>query len=107
MGGKTEQDWVKQMFQASDLPQRVTWEEFERKGYYVVPVPAGQKSTPALRWFAEGRAKDTPDWGPRPSDTVRWSGLQTVSGKIEFVSSSLTWAEQGGTVDPQRPEERR
>jgi anaerobic selenocysteine-containing dehydrogenase len=30
-------------------------------------------------------------------------GLQTSSGKIEFVSSSLTRFEKSGTVDPERP----
>ena len=28
--------------------------------------PTTTRSTPALRWFAEGRKRDTPDWGPRP-----------------------------------------
>ena len=70
MGGKTELDWVKQMFHASDLPNAITWEEFEEKGYYVVPPPEGRPATPALRWFAEGRPRDTPDWGPHPADTV-------------------------------------
>ncbi len=103
MGGKTELDWVRQMFEASDLPKVIRWKEFEKKGYYVVPVPEGQASTPALRWFAEGRPKDTPDWGPHPADTVRLAGLQTRSGKIEFVASSLIQLEQGGTLDLERP----
>ena len=102
-GGKTELDWVKQMFDASDLPKAVSWEDFEEKGYYVVPPPVGRKSTPALRWFAEDRVRDTPDWGPHPADTVGLKGLQTSSGKIEFVSSSLTRFEKTGTVDPERP----
>ena len=59
--------------------------EFEKKGYVVVPFPDDYKSTPAMRWFAEGRKRDTPDWGPRPGDTVGFKGLQTPSGKIEFV----------------------
>ena len=103
MGGKDEYDWVKQVFNASDLPERVSWEEFEKKGYYVVPVPADQVPTPALRWFAEGRRRDTPDWGPPPWDTVKLEGLQTTSGKIEFVSSSLRRLEETGTTDPERP----
>ncbi len=103
-GGKSELDWVKRSFAASDLPKVVSWEEFENKGYYVVPPPPKErKPTPALRWFAEGRKRDTPDWGPHPADTVRLEGLQTSSGKIEFVSSSLTRFEQGGVVDPERP----
>ncbi len=103
-GGKTEYDWVKQSFFASDLPKHVTWEEFEKKGYFVVPPrPADRPSTPAFRWFAEDRERDTPDWGPHPADTVELKGLQTSSGKIEFVSSSLTRFEKTDEVDPERP----
>ncbi len=47
--------------------------------------------------------RDTPDIGPKPWDTVALKGLQTQSGKIEFVASSLTRFEQGGTIDPERP----
>ena len=103
MGGKTEYDWVKDMFHATDLPNHITWEEFEKKGYFVVPFPKDHKSTPAMRWFAEGRKRDTPDWGPAPGDTVGMKGLQTQSGKIEFVSGSLTRFEATGNVDPERP----
>jgi len=35
------------------LAQYITWEEFFKKGYFVVPFPKDYKSTPALRWFAE------------------------------------------------------
>ncbi len=89
-GGMTDLDWVKRYFQATDLPKYISWEDFFKKGYYVVPVPADYKPTPALRWFAEGRPRDTPDWGPHPeSQEELGKGLQTTSGKIEFVSSSL------------------
>ncbi len=99
-GGKSELDWVRAVFRASDLPKVISWEEFQKKGYYVVPPPENRKPTPALRWFAEGRVRDTPDWGPAPGDTVGLKGLQTMSGKIEFVSSSLT---RFGDVDQERP----
>jgi trimethylamine-N-oxide reductase (cytochrome c) len=103
-GGKTEYDWVKQSFYASDLPKVITWEEFAKKGYYVVPPrPADYESTPAFRWFAEDRKRDTPDWGPHPADQVELKGLQTSTGKIEFVSSSLTRFEKTDVVDPERP----
>ena len=65
-GGLTELDWVKRMFEASDLPNHISWEDFFEKGYYVVPMPEDYKSTPALRWFTEDRKRDTPDWGPHP-----------------------------------------
>jgi anaerobic selenocysteine-containing dehydrogenase len=87
-GGKTELDWVKQVFHATDLPKHITWEQFAKKGYFVVPMDK-RKSTPAMRWFAEGRKKDTNDWGPRPNQQVAFEGLETTTGKIEFVSTSL------------------
>ncbi|HJW74978.1 MAG TPA: molybdopterin-dependent oxidoreductase [Thermoleophilia bacterium] len=101
-GGLDEYDWCKRYFHATDLPRYVTWEEFERKGYFVVPMPDDYKSTPAMRWFAEGRKRDTPDWGPRPGDTIGFEGLQTPSGKIEFVSKALQHLELD-VVDPERP----
>ena len=89
-GGLTDLDWVKVMFEASDLPKVISWDEFFEKGYYVVPIPDDYKATPALRWFAEDRERDTPDWGPHPeSQEVFGKGLQTTSGLIEFESSSL------------------
>lgn len=89
-GGLTELDWVKRFFEASDLPGVISWEEFFEKGYYVVPLPDDYQSTPALRWFAEDRKRDTPDWGPHPESQVEFGkGLQTTSGLIEFESSSL------------------
>ncbi|HLA81652.1 MAG TPA: molybdopterin dinucleotide binding domain-containing protein, partial [Thermoleophilia bacterium] len=103
MGGKSELDWVKDYYHATDMPNVMTWEDFERKGYYVVPSPEEKKSPPALRWFADGRAKDTADWGPAPWDQVNGEGLQTTSGKIEFVASSLKRLEGTGTIDPERP----
>lgn len=89
-GGLTELDWVRRLFDASDLPEHISWDEFFEKGYYVVPIPEDYKPTPALRWFAENRKKDTPDWGPHPESQAEFGkGLQTTSGLIEFESSSL------------------
>ena len=104
MGGKTELDWVKDYYNATDMPKVMSWEEFAKKGYYVVPAPAEEdRPKPAMRWFAEDRPKDTPDWGPAPWDQIKGKGLQTQSGKIEFVASSLKRLEATGTVDPERP----
>ena len=87
--GNSDVDWARKLFEISDLAKLVTWEEFDRKGYHIVNVPEDYRSTPALRWFAEGRACDTPD----PSNPKRLTNhaheLGTDSGKIEFVSSSL------------------
>ena len=90
-GGMSDLDWCKRYFGCTDLPKNVSWEDFFKKGYYVVPIPKDYKPTPALRWFAEGRAKDTPDWGPAPDAQAEFGKgcLGTTSGKIEFVSSSL------------------
>ncbi|MES0361954.1 MAG: molybdopterin dinucleotide binding domain-containing protein, partial [Anaerolineales bacterium] len=89
-GGLTELDWAKRMFDASDLPGHISWEEFCDKGYFVVPMPEDYESTPALNWFAEDRKKDTPDPGPPPESQAEYGmGLQTTSGLIEFESSSL------------------
>jgi molybdopterin guanine dinucleotide-containing S/N-oxide reductase-like protein len=90
--GVSELDWCKRLFDATDLPRRLGWKEFLRKGYYVVPAPPEERRDPvSYRWFAEGRAKDTPELTPLPADYTEeyGMGLQTQSGKLEFESSSL------------------
>ncbi|OFV79393.1 MAG: hypothetical protein A2W26_08370 [Acidobacteria bacterium RBG_16_64_8] len=87
--GKTEVDWVKAFFDISDLPQEVSWEEFDRKGYHIINTKDDYKATPALRWFYEGRSCDTPDLGNPKRLTEKSGELGTYSGKIEFVSESL------------------
>lgn len=100
-GGLTELDWVRRYFDTTDLPKHVAWDDFLEKGYFVVPMPENYKPTPALRWFAEGRLKDTPDWGPHPETQEELGkGLQTTSGLIEFESSSLRKFDPN---DPERP----
>ena len=90
--GVTELDWCKRLFDATDLPRRISWKKFLKKGYYVVPAPPVERRDPvSYRWFAEGRAKDTPELTPLPADYTEefGKGLQTQSGKLEFESSSL------------------
>jgi trimethylamine-N-oxide reductase (cytochrome c) len=87
--GKTDKDWVKAMFEVTDLPKYISWEEFEKKGYYVINLPENYKATPSLRWFYEGRECDTPDPGNPNKNTEKAKELGTLSGKIEFVSQSL------------------
>ncbi|MDR1797460.1 MAG: molybdopterin-dependent oxidoreductase [Clostridiales Family XIII bacterium] len=103
--GKDDLDWCKQYFYATDLPKLTTWEEFLERGYVVVPVDPDRKRTPGLRWFYEGREIDTPSATRyRPSDQIAFKGLQTQSGKIELVSSSLKrFYETTGEVDEGRP----
>jgi trimethylamine-N-oxide reductase (cytochrome c) len=99
--GLTELDWCKAIFKACDASRHVGWEEFLRKGYYVVPPESPKLRAPtAFRWFAEGRKKDVPEPHPLPSEyrgDFR-DGLQTQSGKIEFEASSLKRFD-----DPGRP----
>jgi anaerobic selenocysteine-containing dehydrogenase len=70
----------------------------------VVPVPDDYKPTPALRWFAENRLRDTPDWGPVGGGIEglpdRAGNLSTQTGKIEFESESL---KRFDPSDPERP----
>lgn len=103
--GKTDLDWAKQMFFASDLPKVISWEDFFEKGYYIVPVTNKAPSAPAFRWFAEDREQDVRGWISRlrPGDLVDQKGLQTQSGKIEFVSNSLKRFGHYDTDDKERP----
>jgi trimethylamine-N-oxide reductase (cytochrome c) len=101
--GLSDLDWVKRQFDASDLPKRISWKEFLRKGYYVVPaLEEGRRDPPSLRWFYEGRKKDVPEPHPLPGDYGKQylEGLQTQSGKFEFECSSL---KRFDANDPERP----
>ena len=100
-GGNTELDWCKRAFDSSDMSKHMSWATFLKKGYYVVPpVSPGAHAPTANRWFHEGRAKDTPEPYPLPSDYVAdfGQGLQTPSGKFEFVAQTLK-----NIDDPERP----
>jgi trimethylamine-N-oxide reductase (cytochrome c) len=99
--GVNEIDWVKRMFEGSDLPSRISWKEFLRKGYYVVPAEKEKLRAPvSFRWFWENRKKDVPEPQPLPSDYAQeyLKGLQTQSGKLEFECNSLMRFK-----DPERP----
>ncbi len=99
--GINEIDWVKRLFDASDLPQRISWKKFLKRGYYVVPAEREEFRAPvSFRWFWEGRKKDVPEPHPLPSDYSGeyLKGLQTQSGKLEFECNSLKRFN-----DPDRP----
>jgi len=85
----TDVDWAKGFFDISDLPNEVSWEEFNKKGYHIVNIKDDYKPTPSMRWFYEGRACDTPDLGNPKRLTEKRAELGTFSGKIEFESVSL------------------
>lgn len=87
--GNSEEDWIEKTFYASDLPDYISFKEFKKKGYFVVPLPEDYKPTPGLRWFYEGRECDTPDYHNTKRIAGKGKELGTYSGKIEFVSQSL------------------
>jgi len=90
--GMRDIDWVKRMFDASDLPSHISWKKFMQKGYFVVPPEREDLRSPtAFNWFAEGRKKDVPEAMPLPGDYTEefGEGLQTQSGKFEFECESL------------------
>ena len=101
--GMSDLDWVRRMFDASDLPKVISWKKFLKKGYYVVPAEAEKLRPPVgLRWFNEGRKKDAPEPHPLPGEYSReyLEGLQTQTGKFEFECSSL---KRFNPDDPERP----
>jgi len=100
--GMSELDWVKRLYDASDLPRVMSWKDFIRKGYYVVPPEKDKLKAPvSFRWFAEGRKKDVPEPWPLAGDYKEYlKGLQTQSGKIEFDCLSL---KRFDPDDPERP----
>jgi len=101
--GCSEFDWVKRVFESSDLPKHVSWRDFLRKGYYVVPAePEATRDPVYFRWYAEDRHKDVPEPHPLPSQYLEefGKGLQTPSGKIEFVATTIA---RGDPENPERP----
>jgi trimethylamine-N-oxide reductase (cytochrome c) len=90
--GMTELDWCRRVFDSTDLPKHVTWRQFLKKGYFVVPpAPTGLRPPRDMQWYLDGRQKDVPEPYPLPGaySSKYGQGLQTQTGKIEFVSSSL------------------
>ncbi len=101
--GCSELDWCKRVFDSSDLPQHISWKQFLKKGYFVVPAEEEALRAPvSMRWFAEGRKKDVPEPHPLPSQFADefGYGVQTPSGKIEFVPTIL---KRNEAENPDRP----
>jgi len=99
--GCSELDWAKRIFDSSELPKLISWKEFVKKGYFVVPPEAEALRSPVnFRWFAEGRAKDIAEPQPLPAQWAEefGKGLQTPSGKLEFIPENLK------RHDPDNPE---
>ena len=73
--GKTSAELVRDVFDGMGFDELISWEEFEEKGYYVIPVAEDwDEDTPGLYNFY----KD-PEANPLPTPT----------GKLEFYSESL------------------
>jgi trimethylamine-N-oxide reductase (cytochrome c) len=70
--GNSVQDWIRKLFDASSLPDHISFEEFREKGYYVFKFPDEWERNPGLSRFHE-----------------TGTGLNTPSGKIEFYSQRL------------------
>lgn len=76
-------DWLRKIYEVSQMPEVMTWEEFKKKGYYILPLPENHVSHRALASFYESG-----------------TGLTTRTGKIEFHSQSL---EEFDPNDEERP----
>jgi len=105
-GGKTVDELMKIVFEHSNIQDMVTYEELEKKGYYVVPTDPEWKEFPT----GMSEFRDDPDNHP----------LKTPSGKIEFYSQGLAehfpddkerppvphWIEKGESHDERLSSER-
>jgi molybdopterin guanine dinucleotide-containing S/N-oxide reductase-like protein len=97
--GRTVEELVKAVFDGMGFNKFISWEEFEEKGYYVIPVAPDWEKDPA------GFVKFYEDPGANP--------LPTPSGQLEFYSERLVkhfpddkerppmpkWIEKGPTHD--------
>jgi anaerobic selenocysteine-containing dehydrogenase len=74
-GGKTADEWVKLCFESSGIQNMVSYEDFEKKGYYVIPTDPNWKKHPVgMRDFYE--------------DPINHP-VATPSGMLEFYSQNL------------------
>jgi trimethylamine-N-oxide reductase (cytochrome c) len=99
--GMTELDWCQRIFEGSDAINHISFKDFLKKGYLVIPAEKPELRAPtSYNWFYEGRKKDVPEPHPLPADySGQWlEGLQTQSGKFEFVPETLKRIN-----DPERP----
>jgi molybdopterin guanine dinucleotide-containing S/N-oxide reductase-like protein len=74
-GGKTVKDWIRIAFENSGVTDKISWEEFMEKGYYVVPIDPNWQDYPV------GMTKFYEDPESNP--------MQTPTGKIEFYATGL------------------
>ena len=84
--GKSDQEWIRAGFDHSGIKDLISWEEFLKKGYYIVPTAANWETDPV---GIQDFTKD-PETNP----------LHTPTGKIEFYATQLA---QHFPFDPERP----
>ncbi len=102
--GNSFEDWNKKMFEYSDLHKYVTFEEFKKKGYFVVPsLPSDKEPPVSMRWYYEGRPCDTPDTMNPNIGTPKAHEMTTPSGKIEIISQTLTKFDPNDKERPPMP----
>jgi anaerobic selenocysteine-containing dehydrogenase len=88
--GKTVEDWMKFLFkQRFALSDYISWDEFNKKGYYVYPTARNWEDEPA------GLIKFYEDPVANP--------LQTPTGKLEFYSERLARSFPDDTERPPLP----
>jgi anaerobic selenocysteine-containing dehydrogenase len=87
--GKTIEEWIRYGFENSGLEKLTTFEQFMKKGYFVVPTdPEWKKGPRGLNEFFEDPHNNR---------------LKTPSGKIEFYSQNLAKHFPGDTERPPVP----
>ncbi len=74
-GEKTDQEWIREGFNGSGAAAHISWEDFRQKGYFIIPTAEDWEKDPAGMSQFAGNPADYP--------------LETPTGKIEFVSTSL------------------
>lgn len=89
--GNSFEDWNRKVYEFSDLPKYISYEDFKKKGYFVVPsMPPDAEPLVSFRWFYEGRPCDLHSETNNPYiGTERAHLLGTPTGKVEFVSQTL------------------
>jgi molybdopterin guanine dinucleotide-containing S/N-oxide reductase-like protein len=100
--GKSVEEWIKHCYEITGMPELLSWEDFNEKGYYLF--------------------QPAPDWDKVPAGMIKFyndpanNPLPTPSGKLEFYSERLAkhfpddqertpmprWIEKGETHD-ERP----
>jgi anaerobic selenocysteine-containing dehydrogenase len=87
--GKTDGEWIRAGFEESGVQDMVSWEEFEEKGYFIVPTASDWEQDPVgMIKFA-----DDPEVNP----------LETPTGKIEFHATQLAAHFPGDSERPPVP----